>query len=384
MAIYGDYLNRNMTFQQLADERKVQLSRISVARGGRAILAYMADINKGNAPISLGYDDLLPVNDQLANLSGESIDVILETPGGSGEVAEDIVRALHHKFKEVAFIIPGWAKSAGTIMAMAGDEILMEPSSSLGPIDAQLTRQGKVFSADALLEGMEKIKDEVLSSGALNPAYIPILQGLSPGELQSAENAQKFSKALVSDWLEKYKFKDWEVHSSDGRPVTPDEKRRRAEEIASELFDHRKWLTHGRSIKIDNFVSMKLRVTDYSQNTELADAIRRYYTLTQMTFALNIFKCIETPYSQIYRFTGVEVAAPPSQAPGHVIIDAQCGNCQRVSRIQANLEVGQIIQPSFLPYPVGDKMPCPGCGSEINLTDIRNKIEAQFRKPIVI
>lgn len=78
-------------------------------------------------------------------------------------------------------------------MTMAADEILMGTASALGPIDAQLTWQGKVFSADALLEGLDKIKDEVAKTNILNKAYIPILQGISPGEIQSARNALKFA-----------------------------------------------------------------------------------------------------------------------------------------------------------------------------------------------
>jgi len=70
-------------------------------------------------------------------------------------------------------------------MAMSVDEILMGPASALGPIDAQMSWQGKRFSADALLEGLEKIKEEVAGSGILNKAYIPILQGISPGEIQA-------------------------------------------------------------------------------------------------------------------------------------------------------------------------------------------------------
>jgi ClpP class serine protease len=42
-------------------------------------------------------------------------------------------------------------------MVMAADEILMDAASALGPIDAQIFWQGKVFSADALLEGFEKM-----------------------------------------------------------------------------------------------------------------------------------------------------------------------------------------------------------------------------------
>lgn len=181
MGFYGEYIDRKFGGDDLTQERKAQLRRIAAARGGRDILVYAADLTKGGpAPTSITYEDLLPIRDQLSNLSGRKIDLILETAGGSGEVAEDIVRQLHDKYEEVGVIIPGWAKSAGTIIAMAGDEILMEPASALGPIDAQMMWQGKVFSADALLEGIKKIKDEVDSRGSLNKAYVPILQGSLP------------------------------------------------------------------------------------------------------------------------------------------------------------------------------------------------------------
>ena len=46
---------------------------------------------------------------------------------------------------------------------------------------------------------------------------------------------------------------------------------------------------------------MKLKITDYRENSELYDAITRYYTLLQMSFETNIYKVIETPESQIYK-----------------------------------------------------------------------------------
>jgi ClpP class serine protease len=158
----------------------------------------------------------LPFTDQLSNLKGKGLDLLLETPGGSGEVAEDLVKAMRGQYEDVAVIVPGYAKSAGTIMAMAADEILMGPHSGLGPIDAQILYQCKRFSADALLEGMEKIKKEVVDSGTLNRAYIPILQGISPGELQNAENALSFAKILVTQWLAHYKFRTWATHACRG------------------------------------------------------------------------------------------------------------------------------------------------------------------------
>ncbi|MGR5869554.1 SDH family Clp fold serine proteinase [Bacillus pacificus] len=177
LGIFMDFLERNFSFEEINRERKYYLQKISELRGNRDILVFASDINKGHAPISIDYEDLLAINDQVSNLSGSELDIILETPGGSGEVAEDIVKLLREKYDNIAVIVPGWAKSAGTLIAMSCDEILMEPASALGPIDAQINREGKVFSAEALIKGMDEIKKEVVDTNFLNPAYIPILQG---------------------------------------------------------------------------------------------------------------------------------------------------------------------------------------------------------------
>ena len=96
MGVYSEYLNRGMSFEDLTAERKVQLRRISESRGGRDVLVYASDLNpnaiKSQAPLLINYADLLPFNDQLSNLNNRAIDLILETGGGYGEVAEDIVR----------------------------------------------------------------------------------------------------------------------------------------------------------------------------------------------------------------------------------------------------------------------------------------------------
>ena len=301
MGIYSDYINRRLSFDQISTERKSQLKRISDIRK-RDILVYASDANKGNAPISILPADLLPFKDQLSYLKTNEIDIILETPGGIAETVEDMVELIRSKHESLGVIIPGVAKSAGTIFSMAGDEILMGEASSLGPIDAQVVSNGKRFSADAFLDGLEKIKKEVIDTGKLNPAYIPILQSISPGEIQHFENAQNFSKILVKNWLSKYKFKYWEKHSSTGQPVTQEDKETRADEIAYRLCKHSDWLTHGRSIRIKDLQEMRLEITDYSKEKDLNDAIVRYYTLLRMTFDLTgIYKIFETCCSQIYQ-----------------------------------------------------------------------------------
>lgn len=388
MGIYAEYLDKKFNFEQLAAERKAQLKRISQLRGDGDVLVFAADLKNTRQPIGINYSDLLPFNDQLSNLSGTAIDIILETPGGSGETVEDMVKLLRTKYSSVAVIVPGAAKSAGTIFAMAADEILMEPASALGPIDAQMTWQGKVFSAHALLEGMNKIKEEVVATGTLNRAYIPILQNISPGELQHAQNVYDFARDLVADWLVRYKFRDWTVHQSTGQAVTAEQRIERAREIADELRNHGKWKTHGRSIKIEDLRAMRLRITDYSEQKELCDAIRRYHTLLQMTFDTNVFKLFETPTSQIMRLEAIQnVALPglggPAQQVEAAEIGLECGKCKTQMRIHAPFRIGVPVPKGAIPFPADNKVKCPGCGTEHDLADARRQVEAQARKPIV-
>lgn len=385
MGIYADYLDRGFNMQALNAERKKQLKRISDLRG-RPILVYASSFSK-TAPIEINFNDRLPFLDQLSGIDGERMDLILETPGGQAEVVEDMVKTIRARFSSLGIIVPGWAKSAGTIMVMAADEILMEPSSALGPIDAQIFQNGKHYAAHAFLQGLEKIKDEVNRTGQLNRAYIPILQNISPGEIQGYENALDFAQKLVRGWLCSYKFKFWETHSTTGEPVTLEEKEQRAKEIAAKLCDHGYWLTHGRSITLSDLTGPDIRliVTDYSKNPELCDAIQRYYTLLKMTLeSTNIYKVFETPTSQIYNFALPPGAQTPQ--PGDVDLiqaDVQCGNCNTVTKVQANLKPGIPMQGGAIPFPANDMFICPSCKSNINIGDLRKQIESQTKKRIL-
>ena len=110
MGIYADYLNQQFSFEDLVRERKTQLARIAALRN-RCVLVMAADFRSRLA--SLTVEDLLPIDDQLSNLQGDALDLVLETPGGSGEAAEDIVRLIRRKFSPMGIVVPGTAKSAG-------------------------------------------------------------------------------------------------------------------------------------------------------------------------------------------------------------------------------------------------------------------------------
>jgi ClpP class serine protease len=68
----------------------------------------------------------------------QPIDLILHTPGGLVLAAEQISRALiDHKGKVTVFV-PHYAMSGGTMIALAADEIVMDPNAVLGPVDPQI------------------------------------------------------------------------------------------------------------------------------------------------------------------------------------------------------------------------------------------------------
>ncbi len=91
------------------------------------------------------------------------IDLILHTPGGLVLAAEQIARALlDHKGKVTVFV-PHYAMSGGTLIAMAADEIVMDPNAVLGPVDPQL---GGMPAASILqvqqLKPVERVSDQTI------------------------------------------------------------------------------------------------------------------------------------------------------------------------------------------------------------------------------
>jgi len=66
------------------------------------------------------------------------IDVLLHTPGGLVLASDQIAHALRRHAGKVTVIVPHYAMSGGTLVALAADEILMDPDAVLGPVDPQL------------------------------------------------------------------------------------------------------------------------------------------------------------------------------------------------------------------------------------------------------
>lgn len=91
------------------------------------------------------------------------VDVILHTPGGIASATQQILHALkQHKGRKTAFV-PYRAKSAGTMIALACDEIVMGTSAVLGPIDPQYFWMPAPILADLPSQkSADRMNDETL------------------------------------------------------------------------------------------------------------------------------------------------------------------------------------------------------------------------------
>jgi ClpP class serine protease len=79
------------------------------------------------------------------------IDLVLHTPGGLVLAAEQIASALRRHTGTVTVFVPHYAMSGGTLIALAADEMVMDPNAVLGPVDPQLGMgQGAVAAASIL------------------------------------------------------------------------------------------------------------------------------------------------------------------------------------------------------------------------------------------
>lgn len=243
------------------------------------------------APIAGGL--VKPFRDIIENLKTDDINndklsIILNTPGGSVEVVEQLVNIIRHHYTEINFIVPDSAYSAGTIFCMSGDNIYMDYSSSLGPIDPQVevtapNGQNQWVPALGYLDKVNELIDKS-NAGTLSRAELVMLQKQDLAMLRRYEQAKNLTIALLKNWLVNYKFRNWNTHQTNpakiGQPVTAGEKTARAEEIATLLSDNSEWNSHGRSINIETLKSkLKLKIEDYSLEVERTEIIRGYNDL---------------------------------------------------------------------------------------------------------
>jgi len=239
-----------------------------------------ADVLTFCGQILHGIEDLL--RDSVEEISNRKprLVVLLETSGGYIEVVQRIVTVFRHHYTTVDYVIPNYAMSAGTVLAMSGDAIYMDYFSVLGPIDPQVEHDGRLIPALGYIAKYKELIDKS-AKGKLTTAEITyLISKFDPAELYYYERAKELSNSLLKDWLVRYKFKNWKETKTRKVKVTEATKKKRAGEIADMLNDTKVWNSHGRGISmavLENDV--KLQIEDFGANKPMNDAVTGYHRL---------------------------------------------------------------------------------------------------------
>ncbi|RLE61331.1 MAG: hypothetical protein DRJ35_00800 [Thermoprotei archaeon] len=159
------------------------------------------------------------------------IGLILHTPGGLVLAAAQIARALkNHPAKKVV-IVPHYAMSGGTLIALAADEIWMDPNAVLGPLDPQLALEpGFNVPAPSLIKvAKEKGKD----------ASDKLLLMADVAE-KAIREVQEFIVDLLKDRFGEEKAKEIARTLTEGRwthdyPITVEEARKLGLNVKTEI-----------------------------------------------------------------------------------------------------------------------------------------------------
>lgn len=96
--------------------------------------------------------------------SRKKLVVILVSSGGLPDVAYRMAMALRRRYEHVSVCIPGWCKSAGTLLAISGNDIIMGPKGEMGPLDVQIAKRddlgGDRDSGLVINEALARLRDE--------------------------------------------------------------------------------------------------------------------------------------------------------------------------------------------------------------------------------
>jgi hypothetical protein len=265
----------------LEDSFNSSLHGISEQRGDRNVLFYgTAFLQKPMAQPMMLQITLEEINGIMAVLHGmdfsKGLTLIMHTPGGVINATETIVSYLRSKFDYIEVIVPTYAMSAGTMICLSANRIVMGRQSQLGPIDPQMFVGGRMVSAIAILDQFERAKHEINEDRNSAHLWAPILPSLGPALLEEANHAIMYSEKIVADWIWKYCYNGLPDFKSKALSISKYFSRGSGK-------DHEK-KNHGRRIDRDEVKGQGLFVEDLEDNQSLQELVLTAYHLLTIVF----------------------------------------------------------------------------------------------------
>ena len=254
----------------------------------------------GNIPpalVSVMNDDIHGFMSAVNRLKNDKLDLIIHSPGGSVEAAEQIVNYLRAKYKHIRAIIPQSAMSAATMIACACDEIVMGKHSAIGPIDPQITFPTPTGSftapAQSLLSEFEQAKNEIIANPNVAPLWVNKLNNLPHGILDICKNTTDLSIEKVELWLSSFMFSG----EADGKE--------KAKKIAKWLGTASNHKTHGRPIPYNIAKNEGLKIIELESDQDLQEKVLSVFHSSIVT--IEVTNCIKLIENQNGKGTYIQV-----------------------------------------------------------------------------
>ena len=183
-----------------ASEHSGRYERQKLIRGyeqitGRNLIAVVDQIYEGKMTV---FQELLGDCDP-----DKELDVLLSSPGGSGEMALRMVQSMQDQCRAVRVIVPDMAKSAATVLCLGADEVVMGPAGDLGPIDPQMILQSRfMVSAKELVQAVEDAEAKVRDNPGAFALYSSLLSEVNMLTYEQSKSAIARSETLMREALE--------------------------------------------------------------------------------------------------------------------------------------------------------------------------------------
>ncbi len=202
MKIMGidDFPTRIHYLEEFINTAMDVIGKIEELRKTRVFLLFIGNYRSIDTDLPEIIYDLLP------SVKGD-LDVILYTSGGSGDQAYLVGRYLQENVEgRLSFLVPRWAKSAGTLLSCSGDEIVMTRIAELGPIDPMIHIE-KIHRYVPVLSIIELFK--ILPQLGLPDKILKdIIDKLPLIEIGDYKRVLEHNIELTSKLLEKRMFRD--------------------------------------------------------------------------------------------------------------------------------------------------------------------------------
>lgn len=231
--------------------------------------------------ISLNDEDIQGFMSANQGMSNDKLDLILHSPGGSPNSAQQIVSYLRQRYKHIRAVVPQNAMSAATMIACACDEIIMAKHSAIGPIDPQIGTVSPdglqmFIPARSIIEEFDKAKSEVIQHPELATLWFTRINSYPTGFYAQCENLLKNSREIVEQWLLHYMFENKKEENA------------KCISIAKFLSEHK---DHGTPINCETAQSIGLKIIPLENDQTLQENLLSIFHTTMITF--DITKCVK-------------------------------------------------------------------------------------------